>query len=549
MISGVRNYSGRPVLVRLFFIIGFIFLISRLFYVQIFQDNFIKGKIDSRIIHKDYLPAKRGKILDRNDRVLALDVTGYSLEIDLDLFNPNTDQIISLVDILETEEKALANILKKKTGYKVLKRHITDKEKNRIKYLNLKGIHYRENLKRSYPQMEISSHVVGITDTDRVGIQGTELVFNRFLEGKDGIFTGLKSPLGVMEGERSSPSDGSNLKLTIDIRLQSIAYHELKRSVENYGATSGSIVIIDPKNADILALTNFPSFNPSNRKNLTDMSTLRNRATVDIFQPGSVLKPLAMAAIIDSGKVNKGLIIDTSPGWIEFGGYKTRDFRDYGELNLSEIISYSSNVGMVKLCKDQDSHHLIQYFSNFGVGILPTNILIPSREGFLPESSMISERDKVSSCYGYGLSMSAIQIAQAYQVFANKGIFKELNLFHDKRLSAPKPERRVLSQETTRLINNMLFETVNSRHGTAKGARIGGLEVAGKTGTAEKIRGGKKYYTATFSGFAPSKDPKLLAVIVLHNLIGEEHSGGKVAAPIFSKVISQSLHALESGST
>jgi len=549
MISRVNNYSGRFLFVKLIFILGLVFLIARLFYIQIYQDDFINLKIDSRIIYKDFLPAKRGQILDRNGRVLALDVTGYSLEIDLDLFTPNSDQIVSLAEILDLKERNISEILKKKNGYKILKRHINEKEKTKVQLLGLKGIHYRQNLKRTYPQMEISSHVVGITDTDRIGIQGTELVFNRFLKGRDGVFTGLKSPIGVMEGERSSALDGSDLKLTIDIRLQSIAYHELKRSVEYYGATAGSIIIIDPKNSEILALTNFPSFNPSNRRNLTDMSSLRNRATVDIFQPGSVLKPLAMAAIIDSGKVKRDLITNTSPGWIEFGGYKTRDFRDYGELSLSEIISYSSNVGMVKLCKDLDSDYLFQYFSNFGIGILPNNILIPSREGFLPESSMLSERDKVSSCYGYGLSMSAIQIAQAYQVFANKGIFKELNLFHDKKLSSPKPERRVLSEETTRIINNMLYETVNSRYGTAKGARIGGIEVAGKTGTAEKVKNGEKSYTATFSGFAPSKDPKLLAVIVLHNLIGEEHSGGKVAAPIFSKVMSQSLHALESGST
>ena len=549
MISRVNNYSGRFLFVKLIFILGLVFLIARLFYIQIYQDDFINVKIDSRIIYKDFLPAKRGQILDRNGRVLALDVTGYSLEIDLDLFTPNSDQIVSLAEILDLKERNISEILKKKNGYKILKRHINEKEKTKVQLLGLKGIHYRQNLKRTYPQMEISSHVVGITDTDRIGIQGTELVFNRFLKGRDGVFTGLKSPIGVMEGERSSALDGSDLKLTIDIRLQSIAYHELKRSVEYYGATAGSIIIIDPKNSEILALTNFPSFNPSNRRNLTDMSSLRNRATVDIFQPGSVLKPLAMAAIIDSGKVKRDLITNTSPGWIEFGGYKTRDFRDYGELSLSEIISYSSNVGMVKLCKDLDSDYLFQYFSNFGIGILPNNILIPSREGFLPESSMLSERDKVSSCYGYGLSMSAIQIAQAYQVFANKGIFKELNLFHDKKLSSPKPERRVLSEETTRIINNMLYETVNSRYGTAKGARIGGIEVAGKTGTAEKVKNGEKSYTATFSGFAPSKDPKLLAVIVLHNLIGEEHSGGKVAAPIFSKVMSQSLHALESGST
>ena len=255
-----------------------------------------------------------------------------------------------------------------------------------------------------------------------------------------------------------------------------------------------------------------------------------------------------MAAILDSGKTKKDIKIKTSPGWIEYGGYKTNDFRDYGTLNLSDIISYSSNVGMVKLCMEQDSGYLVDIYSGFGIGFIPANILIPAREGFLPEASSLSDRDKVSSCYGYGLSMSAVQIAQAYQVFANDGVLKELSLFKNKNLNSPKPEVRVISIETNKLVNKMLVSAVNSSYGTARNARVEGSLVAGKTGTAEKRITGKVFYTASFSGFVPAHDPKLLAVIVLHGLYGEKHSGGSVAAPIFSKVMTQSLHALESGS-
>ena len=201
-----------------------------------------------------------------------------------------------------------------------------------------------------------------------------------------------------------------------------------------------------------------------------------------------------MAAIIESGRVNMETLIDTSPGWIKIGGYKTSDFRNYGELTLPEIISFSSNVGMVKLCGDQNKEHLHKYFSNFGVGKLPTSIIIPSREGFLAEHSVITERDKVSSCYGYGLSMSAVQIAQAYQVFANRGIFRELNLFYEEDLMSLTSERRVLSESTNQYINKMLFKAVNSKSGTARLARIEGLQVAGKTGTAEIINDKKEFY-------------------------------------------------------
>ena len=549
MISRVTYYSGRSFFIQILFLLGFTLLIIKLIYLQVFQDEFIKEQVDSRTILESSIPAKRGKILDRNDRLLALDVKGYTVIADLNLFKPSQLEIDFLADFIEMEVNKIERILKKKRGHVEIIRHIGEGKKRRLQNMNLKGIFFKQNLRRSYPQLEISSHVVGITDIDRKGIQGAELVFNKMLKGKNGVFSGIRSPIGIVDGERNSAEEGLDLKLTIDIRLQSLAYHELKKAVENSGAESGSIVIVNPKTAHILSLTNYPSFNPSDRSDIKDLSVFRNRATIDVFEPGSVLKPLAMAAIVNSGKVDRNIKINTSPGWIEYGGYKTSDFRDYGTLGLSDIISYSSNVGMVMLCKDQESKYLIDFFSNFGLGSRPSNILIPSREGFLPKASSLSNRDKVSSCYGYGISMSTLQIAQAFQVFANKGVFKELTLFYDEELTSPKPDFRVLSEDTTRFINNMMIETVNSKSGTARRARIEGKKVAGKTGTAEKKKkNGKKSYSASFSGFVPANDPILLGVIVLHGLTKEEHSGGTIAAPIFSSVVGQSLHTLESGS-
>tara|TARA_B100001123_G_scaffold451042_1_gene626277 strand:- start:6698 stop:8212 length:1515 start_codon:yes stop_codon:yes gene_type:complete len=504
--------------------------------------------MDSKTTLQSSILAKRGQIVDRNERLLALDIKGYTVIADLNLFKPNQSEIKLLNSYLNLSKDKLNKLLIKKRGHVELIRHIGEEKKINLERINLKGIFFKENLQRTYPQLEISSHVVGITDIDRNGIQGTELVFNKMLLGENGGFSGVRSPIGVIGGNRRAPKEGSNLKLTIDIRLQSIAHHELKKAIEESGAESGSIVIINPNTAEILALNNHPTFNPSYRKGIKDLSIFRNRATIDVFEPGSVLKPIAMAAILSSGEVEQDVRVNTSPGWIQYGGYKTSDFRDYGKLSLSEIISYSSNVGMVKLCKDQESQHLINMFSSFGIGSQPVNILLPAREGFLPSASSLSNRDKVSSCYGYGISMSALQIAQAYQVFANKGVFKELNLFFDKELTSPKPEVKVLSEKTTSLINSMLIKTVNSKTGTARKARIEGRQVAGKTGTSEKKRNGEVSYSASFAGFVPAKDPSLLAVIVLHGLVKENHSGGSIAAPIFSKVVKQSIHALESGS-
>ncbi|MBH32775.1 MAG: hypothetical protein CMD90_03895 [Gammaproteobacteria bacterium] len=548
MNSRVINYSGRSSFIQIIFLIGFVSLIIRLIYIQVFQDEFIKRQMDSKTTLQSSILAKRGQIVDRNERLLALDIKGYTVIADLNLFKPNQSEIKLLNSYLNLSKDKLNKLLIKKRGHVELIRHIGEEKKINLERINLKGIFFKENLQRTYPQLEISSHVVGITDIDRNGIQGTELVFNKMLLGENGGFSGVRSPIGVIGGNRRAPKEGSNLKLTIDIRLQSIAHHELKKAIEESGAESGSIVIINPNTAEILALNNHPTFNPSYRKGIKDLSIFRNRATIDVFEPGSVLKPIAMAAILSSGEVEQDVRVNTSPGWIQYGGYKTSDFRDYGKLSLSEIISYSSNVGMVKLCKDQESQHLINMFSSFGIGSQPVNILLPAREGFLPSASSLSNRDKVSSCYGYGISMSALQIAQAYQVFANKGVFKELNLFFDKELTSPKPEVKVLSEKTTSLINSMLIKTVNSKTGTARKARIEGRQVAGKTGTSEKKRNGEVSYSASFAGFVPAKDPSLLAVIVLHGLVKENHSGGSIAAPIFSKVVKQSIHALESGS-
>jgi cell division protein FtsI (penicillin-binding protein 3) len=546
--SRVALFSGRMLFIRLLLLGAFFILVARLIFLQIYQDTFLDEQVISRS-HSEYsLLASRGKILDRNNNILALDVRSFSVGIDLKNFKGNILNIKSLEQILDIKKETIGNLIKNKNvGFKEIKRHVSGTLRKDIENLELKGVFFRENLRRSYPQKEVSSHVVGITDIDRKGIQGSELVFDNTLQGKKGKFTGIKSSGNKkIEGNRIEPQNGKDLFLTIDIRLQSIAFEELSKAIEETGAESGSVIIINPQSAEILALSNYPSFNPSDRKNINDHSVFRNRATIDVFEPGSVLKPIAMSAILESKRVELNDTVDTSPGWVELGGYKTSDFKDYGVLSLSEIISFSSNVGMVKLCAKQDIKHLTKFFKSFGIGRYPVNLLIPSREGFLAHPSEYTLRDKVSSCYGYGLTMSAIQIAQAYSVFANEGIFKELTLFLDDQILSNFFEERVISIETASIVRDMLIKTVNAPTGTARNAKIKGTVVAGKTGTAIENSKGLSY-TATFAGFVPAINPELLAVIVLHGLQGEDHSGGRVAAPVFSKIVGQSLHVLKAG--
>ena len=540
MSARILYSSGRIVFIQLILLFGFCALLARLVYLQIYQDIFLDDQVFTRLDSQYYLLAPRGKILDRNDQILALDIKGYSVGIDLSKFVYEKDIILFLAEQLQKDPVELTNtLIGKSSGYKEISRNINFEAKERLQTKKIPGIYFRENLRRSYPEKDITSHVVGLTDIDRQGIQGTELVFHNELLGEKGSFEGIKGARNTkLEGNRVEAIPGEDIRLTIDINIQSIAYHELNKSVKKHNATAGSIVVIEPKSGNILGLVNYPSFDPSNRKNLKDMSRLRNRATVDVFEPGSVLKPIAMTAIIESNKVKDSTKINTSPGWIEFEGFRTSDFRDYGVLSLSEIISYSSNVGMVKLCEDQDILHLTNYFKRFGIGRYPTSIMLPAREGFLPHSSQFTLRDKVSSCYGYGMTLSALQIAQAYSVFANGGQFVELNLFKDHTFDEPYYER-VIQPSTNSKITQMLIETVNSETGTASKARLEGKIVAGKTGTAKETLEEITTYTSTFAGFVPSDDPEYLAVIVLHGLSGEDYSGGKVSAPLFSNIMEQ----------
>ena len=538
MSARILYSSGRIVSIQLILLFGFCALLVRLVYLQIYQDIFLDDQVFTRLDSQYSLLAPRGKILDRNDQILALDIKGYSVGIDLSKFIYDKDIILFLSEQLQKDPVELTNtLIGKSSGYKEISRNVNFEVKERLQNKRIKGIYFRENLRRSYPERDITSHVVGLTDIDRQGIQGTELVFQNELIGEKGSFEGIKGARNTkLEGNRIEAIPGKDIRLTIDINIQSIAYHELNKAVEKHNAKAGSIVVIEPKSGNILGLVNYPSFDPSDRKNLKDMSKLRNRATVDVFEPGSVLKPIAMTAILESNKVQDSTKINTSPGWIEFEGFKTSDFRDYGILSLSEIISYSSNVGMVKLCENQDVAHLTEYFKRFGIGRYPTSIMLPAREGFLPHSSKFTLRDKVSSCYGYGMTLSALQIAQAYSVFANEGNFIELNLFKDHSFDEPYYQK-IIEPSTNSKIKKMLIETVNSKTGTASKARLEGKIVAGKTGTARETLEEITTYTGTFAGFVPSDDPEYLAVIVLHGLSGENYSGGRVSAPIFSNIM------------
>ncbi len=540
MSTRILYSSGRIVFIQLIILIGFLSLLGRLIYLQIYQDIFLDDQVFDRLDSQYSLLAPRGKILDRNGNVLALDIKGFSVGIDLEKFKFEEATITFLSELLDKDPFSLSNILYgKSSGYKEISRNINFETKEKLKVKKIPGVYFRENLRRSYPERNITSHVVGLTDIDRKGIQGVELIFDNELRGEEGSFEGIKGAKNTkLEGKRIAAVSGKNITLTIDINIQSIAYHQLNEAIKENNAKAGSIVVIEPKSGDILGLVNYPSFDPSNRKNLTDMSKLRNRATIDIFEPGSVLKPLAMSAILESNYLPKTSKIDTSPGWIEYEGFRTSDFKDYGALSLSQIISLSSNVGMVKLCQYQDIEHLTNYYKKFGIGRYPTSIMLPAREGFLPHSSQFTLRDKVSSCYGYGMTLSALQIAQAYSVFANEGNFIELNLFKDHSFDEPLHEK-VLQKETNDIVLDMLVESVNSSDGTASKAKMQEKIVAGKTGTAKESLEEETTYSATFAGFVPHDEPELLAVVVLNGLSGEDYSGGRVSAPVFSRLMQQ----------
>jgi len=526
----------RELIVWFFIFCLLISLPVRFYFLQKyeFETALNKSKASSERTLK--LLSRRGKILDRNFQILAEDIPAYEVGIQVNDFSFDPSHISLISKILDIDSKNLKNKLSnKKRKYIVLNHNASQDELNKLKEEKIPGIRSIYKYKRSYPEGEILSQVIGLTNFENNGQEGIELSVNKKLSGKDSFKKYVRTNKGeIIETQIIPPNHGQDIQTTLDAKLQYLVYQELKKAFDYYKASSASAILVDLKSKDILAMANYPSFNPNDRRGMNP-NLLANRSATDLFEPGSTVKPLAIAGLLQEDVIYKDIIIKTSPGYIEYEGFLTSDFKDYGTLNLSDVISKSSNVAMVKLCDKSNSEEIIKNFYKWGFGKYINEIFISNREGYLPSSADLSAREKVSLCYGYGLQVTLIQLVGAYTALFSNGQFQGLNLISG---SYNGNENEIISSEIAEEIKIMLSEAVNN--GTGRNALVKNTRIIGKTGTTKRLTNegyNEKSFNASFIGMAELDDQDYVLGILVRDAKENGEGGGQVAAPVFSKII------------
>ncbi|MFT7688206.1 MAG: cell division protein FtsI (penicillin-binding protein 3) [Candidatus Azotimanducaceae bacterium] len=518
---------------------------ARVVFLHLYDKDFLQEQGDARTVRIDKIPAHRGMILDRFGKPLAISTPVMSLwakPAELLKTPDNLQVLASMLDVpLSTFEEKLDK--NKGKNFVYIRRHMPPNKARQILDLKIKGIYSEREYQRFYPAGEVAAHVVGYTNVDDSGQEGIELSYDSWLQGTPGKKKVLKNLYGEIIRDLEPISDalpGQHLDLSIDLRLQYLAYRELKNAVSYHQAKSGSVVIIDAETGAILALVNQPSYNPNNRQGL-ELASVRNRAVTDVFEPGSTVKPFTIAVALSSGDYDTSSTIDTSPGFIKVGTKTIPDPRNYGVLDLGGIIEKSSQVGISKLALNLDALSVWSMFSDIGFG-QSTDIGFPGeRTGYLPNRRRWKDIERVTFAYGYGFQVTPLQLAAAYQIIASGGLKRSLNLV---QTSLVEPVR-VLDEDVAAKLKIMLTRVVSQ--GTGSRAAIDAFAVAGKTGTVRKV--GKSGYEDTrhlafFAGMTPVKHPRLVGVVMINEPKGKEYGGGAIAAPLFSKIMSESLRLM-----
>lgn len=515
---------------------------------QVIDTEFLRNEGERRYLRVREIPARRGMILDRNAEPLAVSTPVATVWGNPRRLVGEPEAVRDLAKALEIEESKLMAKLedRRERAFIYLKRRIAPEQtfavERVIEEYKLHDLGLESEYRRFYPSGEMFGHVIGFTNVDDRGIEGMELAFDAWLRaepGKRRVIQDGRRRL-VAEVERiNPPRHGKDLTLSIDRRLQFLAYRELKRAVQKHRAVSASAVVLDVKSGEVLAMVNQPAYNPN--ANLGGKgSTRRNRALTDVMEPGSTVKPFVVAAAVEAGLVGPKTPIDTSPGTLRIGRDRVKDVRNYGLLDTTGVITKSSNVGVVKLAQRMDKAVLWQLYDRLGFG-RPTKVEFPGEvSGRLRHFQRWRVFEHATLAFGYGLSVTTLQLAQAYAVLAADGVKRPVTLL--KRTELPVGER-VLSAATARKVRAMM-ETVVSPKGTAKLAAIEGYSAAGKTGTAKKaVRGGyaAKRYQAVFAGIAPASKPRFVMVVMVDEPRGKHYYGGLVAAPVFSSVMTGAL--------
>jgi cell division protein FtsI (penicillin-binding protein 3) len=525
---------------------AFAALVGRGFYLQIVNTDFLQEKGESRYRRDIEVSASRGKIIDRNGDMLAVSTPMKSVwAIPADARTMTAEQKKQLARLLEMSVRELDGKIAPEKTFAYIKRQVSPEVAQHIAALKLPGIHQEREFRRFYPTGDMTAHIVGFTGVDDKGLEGVELAFQQSLVGHPGSRSVIRDRRGnIIEdvGALKAPRDGKEIRLALDSKLQYLAYSQLKAAIAEHKAKAGGVVVLDAKTGEVLALANWPTYNPNNRDNLSG-AQLRNRAFTDTFEPGSTLKPFAAALALDQGRFRPDSVINCAPGRLTIGSATISDAHPHGALTVAEVIQKSSNVGVTKMALTLPSKDMWEMFDAVGFGQAPRLGFPGEVTGRVRPWKNWRPIEQATMSYGHGISVSLIQLARAYSVFARDGDLIPLTLLKvDEPLVSGAP---VFSPKTARDMRAML-EMAAGPGGTAPKARVPGYRVGGKTGTAHKLDGGSyvNKYVSSFVGFAPVSDPRLIVAVMIDEPGAGQHYGGAVAAPVFSQVMGASLRTL-----
>ena len=525
--------------------LAFAVLLGRAVYLQVVDKEFLQKQGESRYQRTLDLQASRGRITDRNGQVLAASVPAPSIWAIPKDFQATPEQMRELTRLLGVSPADLHNRLKDNPNFVWLRRLVDDGTAARIKALGVKGVHQQREYRRVYPEGEAAAHLIGFTDLQEKGQEGIELAYQKDLQGRNGSRNVVRDRLGrVVEdlGDSVEPVDGRDITLSVDTKVQFVAYQRLREAVQEHNAKAGSAVVLDVQTGEVLALANYPSYSPGDRATRTG-ANLRNRALTDTFEPGSPMKPFVAALALQTGRVKPETVIQTAPGSITVTGSTIRDSHPHGLLTVEQIIQKSSNVGTVKMAMQMQPREMWEMFSAVGFGQKPPLAFPGLASGKLRPSKSWRPIEQATMSYGYGLSASLFQLARAYSVFARDGQLVPVAL---TRQDQPAQGEQILRPEVARAVRRML-NMAAGEGGTAPKAQAVGYSVGGKTGTAHKQEGkgyaGNKY-RAWFVGMAPIKSPRIVVAVMVDEPSNGRYFGGEVAAPVFSQIVQQTLRVM-----
>ncbi|MCD1639060.1 penicillin-binding protein 2 [Pseudomonas stutzeri] len=521
----------------------------RIVDLQVMDQAFLQGQGDARSVRHIPIPAHRGLITDRNGEPLAVSTPVTTL-----WGNPKELQAArarwpELAKALGQDAASLSERLQSQASreFIYLVRGLTPEQGQDVLDLKIPGVYSQEEFRRFYPAGEVAAHVVGFTDIDDRGREGMELAYDEWLAGVPGKRQVLKDRRGRLIKDVQvvkNAKAGKAMALSIDLRLQYLAHSELRNVVHEYGAKAASLVMVDVKTGEILAMANQPTYNPNNRRNLQP-AAMRNRAMIDVFEPGSTVKPFSIAAALGTGKYQPDSVVNTLPGWMRIGRYTIRDVSRGGMLSLTGILMKSSNVGISKIALDIGAEPVYAVMQQAGFG-QDTGLGFPGeRVGNLPNHRKWRDAETASLAYGYGLSVTAVQLAHAYAVLGNQGVNVPLSLL---RLDETQDGVQVIDKQISATVLQMLRAVVEEEGGGGSRAKVPGYHVGGKSGTAKKISGTGGYtkdaYRSFFAGVAPLSNPRIAAVVVVDEPSKGQYYGGLVAAPVFGKVMARALRLM-----